>query len=40
MEDHEDQGYDPIMTCEPVGIEPLVERVERGILEPREQVKA
>ena len=34
MEDHEDQDHNPIMTCEPVGIEPLVERVERGIPEP------
>lgn len=40
MEDHEDQGYNPIMTCEPVGIETLVERVERGILELPERVKA
>jgi hypothetical protein len=40
MEDHEDQGYNPIMTCEPLGIETLVERVERGILESREHVEA
>jgi hypothetical protein len=40
MEDHEGQDHNPIMTCEPVRIETLVERVERGILEPQGHVKA
>jgi hypothetical protein len=40
MEDHEDQDHNPIMTCEPLRIETLVERVERGSPEPQEHVKA